>query len=86
MKISIVKKLDVETLRKEIKCFEYKNNEKPYMFASRDTLKSLVDQLTPFWATGASDIASLSGEDLIEFEGTRVYKNDNLAYGEVELR
>ena len=82
MKLQIIKReIDVYGLITEINLYRSKNNEDPYLFMNRTTMKELV-LIYKNW----KDCKDCPDGVLNTWEGYRVYENDQLEDGEVEIR
>ena len=83
MKVDITRKLislNEEKLEEEIHKFEYKTNQKACLFMSADTLKILFASKSPYC------IHIFSESIIHEFKGRRIYQNDDLKFGEVDIK
>jgi len=79
LKVDITRKLitlNEEKLEEEIHKFEYITNQKSCLFMSNDTLKILF----PYY------ISAFNLGITYEFKGRRIYQNDELDFGEVDIR
>lgn len=77
-KISILKAIDYERLDKSIAHYKEVNGENPYLFMNCETIETI-----------ASDIISVpfnTSKEADWYHDCRLYRNDDLEYGEVELR
>lgn len=83
-KLSIqAKKIDIQKLNIQMQDFERYNNFKPYVFANHETIKEL-DSIVG----NGSELYTFKESDCFvgEFTGHRVYQDNTLRFGEVELR
>lgn len=63
-------------LEEEIQKFEYLTNQKAHLFMSNDTLKILFPYSVSFF----------NNDFMYEFNGRKIYQNDNLNFGEIDIR
>ena len=85
-----ISKLDFDKLNKEIDKYVNENQQKPYIFMHNDTAKALMNVLE----TKRSDAKLLLLEKLnAELNGIagyyndcKIFKNNALEYGEVEIK
>lgn len=87
MKTIIIKyEVDTRKLQEEISKYEIINNRKAYLFMSEDTMKiitlNVVEECEPFVS---ADCVKDSGK-LEVFQGNKCYVDNDLAFGEVEIR
>lgn len=77
------KKIDIQKLNVQIQDFERYNNFRPYIFANHETIKEL-DSIVG----SGSELCTFKESDCLcgLFEGHKVYQDDGLQFGEVELR
>lgn len=86
-KFSIIKHLDISTLDTEIVRYMDENKEKPYIFINKET----IDDLECITSLGSYE-KFISCKNKMEcgvmamYRGFKVYENNDLKYGEVELR
>lgn len=79
MKVDITRKLitlNDKKLEENIQKFEYLTNQKSCLFMSNDTLKILF----PYC------VSAFNSDVIYEFKGRRIYQNDDLGFGEVDIR
>lgn len=77
------KKINIQELNIQIQNFEKYNNFSPYFFANHETIKEL-DSIVG----SGSELCTFKGSDCFvgEFTEHRVYQDDTLRFGEIELR
>ena len=77
------KKIDIQKLNIQIQDFERHNNFRPYIFANHETIKELDSVVG-----SGSRLCAINGSDCFvgKFEACRVYQDNWLQFGEVELR
>ena len=83
-KFSIVKtKIDVNKLLNNIKDCSIINKENPYLFMNKDTIDELILQIrykpNGFWETQSRGMCGY-------FQGHKVFCDNTLKFGEVEIR
>lgn len=88
-KFSIIKEIDESILRKNM--YEQQENVRnntgdesyhPYIFANKDTINRLVDQCK----VSVFENAKISGGLVGYYLGNKVFEDNTLKFGEVELR
>lgn len=88
-KFSIIKEIDESILRKNM--YEQQENVRnntgdesyhPYIFANKDTINRLVDQCK----VSAFDNARTSSGLVGKYQGNKMFEDDTLKFGEIELR
>ena len=88
-KFSIVKEIDLNKLGRKIDDYRHETGENyPYIFASSETIREMVNNSSScFVAADVFAALSSSGKGRVgTFEGYKLYPNEDLKYGEVELR
>lgn len=83
-KFSIVKtKIDVNKLLNSIEEYSIINEENPYLFMNKDTIDELVSQIgyksDGLWGIQSSSMCGY-------FQGHKVFCDNTLKFGEVEIR
>lgn len=68
--------LNDKKLEEEIHKFEYRTNQKACLFMSNDTLKMLFP----------CNVSAFSEGIIYEFNKRKIYQNDDLNFGEVDIR
>lgn len=86
-KFSIIKHLDISTLDNEIVRYQDENKENPYIFINKET----IDDLECIAPLGSYEkFISCKNEMkcgvMAMYRGFKIYENNDLKYGEVELR
>lgn len=86
-KFSIVKSLDESRLTKEIVIYVNENEENPYIFMSRETIDNLEYNapLGSYEKFESCENKTKCGA-IATYRGYYIYENNDLKYGEVELR
>ena len=86
---SIVENINVDKLNTKIAEFVYREGHDPYIFANKETLESLakpIEQELKFVSAVTNVTTSfktcLVGKDL----GYKMFEDDTLKFGEIELR
>lgn len=90
-KFSIVKEIDLDKLRRQIDLFRHETGErKLYLFMNNDTIEQIcnpVMQDLTIYETLGRPIAIYNSNNLIGyFEGYKVFGDNTLSFGEVEIR
>lgn len=83
MKFQIAKEIDYEKLDKNIHLYEEVNDESPYLFMNRETIELMSKDVEKLKFTA---FYKMSGNAAGLYKGCPIYCNDDLEYGEVELR
>lgn len=80
-KFSMIKSLDESKLQEELCIYVNEHQEKPYIFLNRETIVELVLKSTdlPYYLLNRNGVIST-------YQGFKVYENNELKYGEVEIR
>lgn len=87
---SIVDKINVNKLNAKIAEFVYRERHEPYIFANKETLDALVkpiEQAEMFinsWGIGL--VSSYKGCLTGMYRGNKMFRDDTLKFGEIELR
>ena len=87
---SIVENINVDKLNTKIAEFVYKEGNEPYIFANKETLNALVkpiEQAEMFansWGIGL--VSSYKGCLTGMYRGNKIFRDDTLKFGEIELR
>lgn len=86
-KFSIVRNLDENRLTKEIVRYVNENEEDPYIFMNKKTIDDLeyIAPLGSYEKFNPCENKMRSGV-IAMYRGFKVYENNDLKYGEVELR
>lgn len=86
-KFSIVKQLDTEKLSGKIACFVHENGYKPYIFANHGTLEVLKKPYAQDITFTRFDGKKTLYKDLIcKYQGYKMFEDNTLEFGEIELR
>lgn len=86
-KFSIIKELDVRSLNDKIAYFAYPNGHDPYIFANSETLAVLVRSVGQDLNFTSFDGKQTKFKGLVaKYKGCKVFKDNTLAFGEIELR
>lgn len=80
-KFSMVKSLDESKLQEELRIYVNEHQEEPYIFLNRETIVELELKSTdlPRYLLNRNGVIST-------YRGFKVYENNELKYGEVEIR
>lgn len=75
-----ITKIDLEKLDIKITGYRYKTGEDdPYIFASKETIDTITDNVD---LKETKDVSGICGT----YRGYKVFQNDDLAFGEIEIR
>lgn len=84
-KFSIVKTVDLNKLNMQIddyKCETYEEN--PYIFANEETIKAMVECSNVNWI---EDVNKIKAKGIVgKYEGYKIFSDNELSFGEVEIR
>ena len=86
---SIVDKIKVGKLNKKIAKFVYREEHEPYIFANKETLDALVkpiEQELKFISAATGITTSFKGCLVGKYQGNKMFEDDTLKFGEIELR
>ena len=82
-RFSILKYMDLEKINKNIKIYEDSTGKEPYLFMSNETANAVCKQATSYLGTlfpyKPNDVLTL-------YDGYKVFPNNDLEFGEVEIR
>lgn len=87
---SIVEKINVDKLNTKIAEFVYSEGHEPYIFANKETLDALVKPIeqaeifTNSWGIGL--VSSFKGCLVGKYQGNKMFEDNTLKFGEIELR
>lgn len=87
---SIVEKINVNKLNTKVAEFVYKEGHEPYIFANKETIDVLVKPIkqaeifTNSWGIGL--VSSFKGCLVGKYQGNKMFEDDTLKFGEIELR
>jgi hypothetical protein len=87
---SIVDKINVNKLNTKIAEFVYREGHKPYIFASKETIDALIklidqaEMFTNSWKIGL--VSSYESCLIGMYCGNKMFRDDTLKFGEIELR
>lgn len=86
---SIVDKINVNKLNVKIAEFTYREGHKPYIFANKETLDALTkpnEQELKFASAAVGILSSSKSCLLSTYCGNKIFRDDTLKFGEIELR
>ena len=87
---SIVENINVDKLNTKIAEFVYREGHDPYIFANKETLDALVkpieqaEMFTNSWGIGL--VSSYKGCLTGMYRGNKIFRDDTLKFGEIDLR
>ena len=79
---SIVDKINVDKLNTKIAEFVYREGHDPYIFANKETL----EQELKFVSAATGIVSSFKGCLIGKYHGNKMFEDDTLKFGEIELR
>lgn len=88
---SIVENINVDKLNTKIAEFVYREGHDPYIFANKETLDASVkpiEQELNFITSPTGSTRIYVGKSCLvgKYQGNKVYEDDTLKFGEIELR
>ena len=86
---SIVDKINVNKLNTKIAEFVYREGHKPYIFANKETLDALTkpnEQELKFVSAANGTVSSFKACLVGKYQGNKMFRDDTLKFGEIELR
>ena len=86
---SIVDKINVNKLNTKIAEFVYREGHDPYIFANKETLDALVkpiEQELKFVSATTNVTTSFKCCLIGKYQGNKMFEDDTLKFGEIELR
>jgi hypothetical protein len=88
---SIVDKINVDKLNTKIAEFVYREGHEPYIFANKETLEELVKPIKQelnFITSPTGNTRIYVGKSCLvgKYHGNKMYEDDTLKFGEIELR
>ena len=91
-KFSIVDKINVDKLNTKIAEFVYREGHEPYIFANKEILDALVkpiEQELKFISASTCVVSVVSSFKTClvgKYQGYKMFEDDTLKFGEIELR
>lgn len=89
---SIVDKINVNKLNEKVKEFIHKENHEPYIFANKETLEELTNSTINEQLKCISSLPTITittsykGCFVGKYYGNKIFRDDTLEFGEIELR
>lgn len=88
---SIVDKINVNKLNAKIAEFVYRERYEPYIFANKETLDALIkpiEQELNFITSPTGNTRIYVGKSCLvgKYQGNKMFEDDTLKFGEIELR
>lgn len=86
---SIVDKINVDKLNTKVAEFVYREGHEPYIFANKETLDALVkpiEQKLKFVSAITGTVSSFKACLVGKYQGNKMFRDDTLKFGEIELR
>lgn len=89
-KFSIVENINRDILNRKIAEFACKENYEPYVFANNETIDAMMKQTSIEFNSvtySRGDIKTCASNCFVgEYRGRKMFKDDTLKFGEIELR
>lgn len=86
---SIVDKIDVNKLNTKVEEFIYRKGHRPYIFANKEMLEALVkpiEQELKFVSAATGAVSSFKACLVGRYQGYKMFEDNTLKFGEIELR
>ena len=86
---SIVDKINVDKLNTKVAEFVYREGHEPYIFANKETLDALVkpiEQELNFISASTGVVSSFKTCLVGKYQGHKMFEDNTLKFGEIELR
>ena len=88
---SIVDKINADKLNTKIEEFIYRKGYRPYIFANKETIEALVkpiEQELDYITSPTGSTRIYTGKSCLvgRYQGNKMFKDDTLKFGEIELR
>ena len=86
---SIVDKININKLNTKVEEFIYRKGHRPYIFANKETLDALVkliEQELKFISASTGVVSSFKTCLVGKYQGYKMFEDDTLKFGEIELR
>ncbi len=85
---SIVDKINVDKLDTKVAEFVYREGHEPYIFANKETLDALVKPIEQDKIRISSNWCCKSFKACLvgKYQGNKMFEDDTLKFGEIELR
>lgn len=82
-KFSIIRAVDLNELNMQIEDYKCETHElEPYIFANEETIKAIVESIHINWW-----ISKTKGKGIVgKYEGYKIFPDNDLEFGEVEIR
>lgn len=83
---SIVDKINVDKLNTKIAEFVYREGHEPYIFANKETLETLAKSIEQEIKYVSLANTNSFKPCLSRYHGNKIFRDDTLKFGEIELR
>ena len=86
---SIVDQINVDKLNTKVDEFICRKGHRPYIFANKETLKALIkpiEQELKFVSAATGAVSSFKTCLVGKYRGDKMFEDDTLKFGEIELR
>lgn len=86
---TIVDQINVDKLKMKVDEFIYRKGHRPYIFANKETLEALVkpiEQELKFVSAATGAVSSFKTCLVGKYRGDKMFEDDTLKFGEIELR
>lgn len=83
---SIVDKINADKLNMEVEEFIYREGHRPYIFANKETLETLAKSIEQEIKYVSLANTNSFKPCLSRYRGNKIFRDDTLKFGEIELR
>lgn len=86
---SIVDQINMDKLNTKVEEFIYKKGHRPYIFANKETLEALnkpIEQELKFVSAATGVVSSFKTCLVGKYQGNKMFEDNTLKFGEIELR
>lgn len=84
-RFSILKSLDLEKIDKNIEIYECETGNEPYLFMNEETIRAIFNECSGHFKTKEA-FEALGFGKTGTYVGYKLYSNNDLEFGEVEIR
>lgn len=85
-RFSILKSLDLEKIDKNIEIYECETGNVPYLFMNEETIIEMLNECSTYYVSKNNLKSLFPFATMAAYKGYKVFQNDDLEFGEVEIR
>ena len=85
-RFSILKALDFDKIDTNILIYETETGNEPYLFMSKETIRVVFNEYENAFITKKAFEAMIKSAEVGTYKGYKLFPNEDLEFGEVELR